>query len=308
MISVIFSTYNGTQTLPRMMDALCNIQEPLNGWEVIAIDNASTDDTYYLLQSYIPRLPLTVLQHSERGKNKALNFGLKYVTGELVVLTDDDIIPADDWLIQLEAAARKQPDFDIFGGAILPQWPSPPEKWILEYTPLGLTYALTAEDLQPGEIQPGLIWGPNMMVRKKIFEMGNTFDESVGPNAGSYIMGSETTFNIRMEKKGYRCYFTPNAKVSHMIRPAQMQRNWILRRAYRFGKNMYVQNHNRYKEKYPTIAGVPRWMISKFVLKSVEGLFKGAPFKTTQSFEAMWDVWHIAGYFSLAWKRLFDNK
>jgi len=283
-----------------MMEALCAITPPKLGWKIVAVDNASTDNTKEILERYVLRLPLTIITCLERGKNNALNSALTNIEGDLVVFTDDDILPEKNWLIEFAEGAERNPNASIFGGSIIPHWPFTPPKWIIDHVPLGLTYGATSSDLNETEIDPGLIWGANMMVRSHIFQSGYKFNENVGPNSGNYIMGSETEFNRRLEKDEYKFCFIPKAKVSHIIREEQLLRKWILRRAFRFGKNMYIQNNKRDLEKFSTILGVPRWMISKLIIKSLESFFRGSLFNSTQSFEATWDVWYLAGYINQA--------
>src|SRR5277367_3031437 len=101
VLTLLFSTFNGASTLPRMLDALERLKTPAGGWKVVAIDNASTDNTAALLQERRARLPLTVLAEARRGKNYGLNTGLSVVEGDLVVLTDDDVVPREDWLVAM---------------------------------------------------------------------------------------------------------------------------------------------------------------------------------------------------------------
>jgi cellulose synthase/poly-beta-1,6-N-acetylglucosamine synthase-like glycosyltransferase len=56
------------------------------------------------------------------GKNAAVNAGLRFVSGDLVVFTDDDVLPRHDWLVRLREAADNEPSFGMFGGVIVPRW------------------------------------------------------------------------------------------------------------------------------------------------------------------------------------------
>ena len=300
MITVLFSSHNGARTLPKMLDALCQINHPDGGWKIIAVNNASTDATSDILDSYTNRLPLQVLHHAEKGKNSALNAALTHIQGELVVLTDDDVLPAQDWLITLQDAAEKQPDFDIFGGTIEPEWPTPPPEWILNTPYLNFSYALTDPSFSQGEISSKLIWGPNMMVRAKVFNEGHRFRTSIGPKGGTaYIMGSETEFTNRLSALGHRCWFEPSAKVRHIIRPEQLQRKWLLGRAYRYGKTTALQSIEKGSlNDQATIQGVPRWMYKAIPLTALRGFFRGAVIQHPASFQDMWKLYGLLGSFT----------
>ena len=90
--TVLFATHNGAHTLPRMLDSLQCLEPPTGGWKVIAVDNGSDDDSFRILKKRAFKLPMIVLSEPRQGKNIALNAGLTYVEGEIVALTDDDVI------------------------------------------------------------------------------------------------------------------------------------------------------------------------------------------------------------------------
>lgn len=98
MISVILTSHNGESTLPLTLDALGKLLRPGDGVEFIAVDNASTDHTPNLLREAQDSLPLTVLSEPRPGKSFALNHALRHARGDLVVFTDDDVIPHAEWL------------------------------------------------------------------------------------------------------------------------------------------------------------------------------------------------------------------
>lgn len=130
MLTVIFSSYNGADSLPMMLDILTKVIAPSGGWKLIAVDNASTDNTRAILDSYLEKLPLTVLNEKKQGKNAALNTGLEYIEGDLVVFTDDDIVADSNWLVNLRTQVDKQKSYDIFfAGRITPYWSIEPTDW-----------------------------------------------------------------------------------------------------------------------------------------------------------------------------------
>lgn len=303
--TVVFSTYNGERTLGRMLEALCALQQPRRALQIIAVDNASSDQTPKVLRSFLDRLPLLLLHQPERGKNRALNLAIRHVQGDLVVFTDDDVLPNQDWLNTFERYADTQPEYDLFGGAIVPHWERPPEPWVLRSVPQGVAYAQTPPELRPGAINPGLIWGANMMVRKRVFDAGHRFNEDVGPSSGQYIMGSETEFNIRIANEGYRSWFCPDSRVQHIIRDFQMTEEWVIRRAYRFGRNLCLKE---YTEQGPIAAqsflfglfNFPRWMLRRVVQDSISGYLWKLTRNQEKAVQLLWDAAFYRGYVTQA--------
>lgn len=270
-------------------------------WEVLAVDNGSTDASADILMQFAGKLPLTLLSEQTPGKNRALNKAVRHARGDLLVFTDDDIIADSRWLASLRSTADEHPDFSVFGGRIKPHWLSPPAQVILRNAPLGITYALTPENQKTGPIFPGLVWGPNMAVRRRVFDAGHWFDESVGPSGRNYVMGSETEFTIRVEQRGYRSWFTNDAVVCHIIRTHQTVPDWVIRRAYRFGRNQWIQIGGT--ETGSKLAGIPRWRFSAYGAECFKYL--GARFKRDADalFKARWEISFLSGYFSEAFRR-----
>ncbi len=281
MLTVVLSTFNGSATLPRMLEALGRLTQPSTGVEFIAVDNGSSDRTRAILEQACASLPLRVLQQPLRGKNRALNLALSVAQGDPLVFTDDDVLPASDWLLRLQQVAATETGFDIFGGAIRPDWPSEPATWLLRDTPIGMT--------------------PNMMVRRHVFDSGLRFNENIGPAAGQYAMGSETEFNLRAAAAGFKCFFEPDAVVQHIIRPHQIEREWVLQRAYRFGRNMWNQEQRQPGTPAPMVLGMPRWRFRAFAENLLQASAHRLRGDRDAAFKHEWEVRYLRGYFAQWW-------
>jgi len=296
-LSVVFSSFNGEKTLPTMLDAFCSLSPPLGGWQLIAVDNASTDSTRVILESYQDRLPMSILSEPKKGKNNALNKAIEYVEGDLVVFTDDDVVPKQDWLLQLQSCASTNGDFDIFGGDILPRWPIEPPAWMMAGLPLGMLYAVTDAEWMPGEIDVGNVWGPNMAIRKKVFDDGIRYSTDVGPDGSeTYMMGSEGDFTRRLGKMGMKAWFCKAAKVEHLIRPNQMTRQWVLNRFFRHGRSSYRYDHQP-DSSVPRLYGVERWIYRKLLNEFVAWSYYSLIGQRDAAFRAKCSFNHVRGRF-----------
>ena len=241
MLTVLFATRNRAGILQDVLEAFCGLESPAGGWKLVIVDNGSTDRTAQVLTSYSGRLPLHSVLEQKLGKNSALNAGLALAEGDLTVLTDDDVFPRSDWLVQLRRAADQRTEYSIFGGAIKPRWEVPPPQWT-KWIDLGPIFTVTPPSLKEGELcfdALPIVQGPNMAVRTSVLRSGNCFDPSIGPCGASYPMGSETEFVLRLGRQGHKAWHVQEAVVEHFIRAEQLDEGWVLQRAIRWGRGRY---------------------------------------------------------------------
>ncbi len=287
MLTVLFATRDRAVLLRKVLEAFCRLRPPPSGWKLVVVDNGSRDGTAEAIASFKDRLPLQSIFEPAAGKNLALNTGLQLLEGDLTVLTDDDVFPHPDWLVELRRAADAQRDFSIFAGAILPRWEVPPPDWV-KWTDPGPVYTLTDPTRPEGPLAPAMVFGPNMALRSGIFQSGIRFDPTMGPRGGSYPMGSETELVLRLARQGHSAWYAPAAVVEHFIRAEQLRKDWVLRRAIRYGRGKYRLACN--PEAREASAQVPR---RRFLVKKIakEGLIIAAASVSVRSekvFQARW--------------------
>ena len=205
------------------------------------------------------RLPLEIYSELRQGKENALALGFRHLEGDLVILSDDDVIPEPDWIEQFVRLAAEQPDFNIFGGLIEPAWEKEPAPWLLGLPPeyLAILYAMNG-DVPEGPVPAGLIFGPNSAFRRSIVGIEYAVHENLGPNAAvaQYPMGQDTAFALRLERAGAKAFHSRKPRLRHTVRANSMDRAWVLRRAERFGMGM-VAIHPEFFDRKSKIAGLP---------------------------------------------------
>ncbi|MCB0190829.1 MAG: glycosyltransferase [Anaerolineae bacterium] len=108
IVSVIVPAYNAGQKLGYQLEALYN-QEFDGDWEVIVIDNGSTDNTANVVKTYQRKMPqLRLLQAPERrNRSYARNEGVKVARGNLLLFCDADDVVGENWVPAMAAALRK---------------------------------------------------------------------------------------------------------------------------------------------------------------------------------------------------------
>jgi L-malate glycosyltransferase len=293
MLTVLMATYNGAGTLREVLNAYCKLDSPDGGWKLVIVDNGSTDSTKEIIASFRSGLPLTYVFEPILGKSVALNTGLLSITGDLVVMTDDDALPRPDWLVQMRLAADSQPSFSIFGGAIVPHWEIPPENWIL---PFRSVLTITDPAWEEGPTVVARVSGPNMAVRSELIKAGYRFDTSLGPAGPRYMMGEDTDFVQKLSKAGFKAWHCKRAVVAHMIQEHQMKKRWMLRRAIQLGRAHYQWEHKEYSLSQPALLlGIPRYVIREILAQAIHVARVKLSRHADTVFKERWQLYYLVG-------------
>jgi glycosyltransferase involved in cell wall biosynthesis len=239
---VVFATHNGADWIGEVLAGYAQQDCAAFGWALLVVDNASTDATRAILDIWTDRIPMVVLEEPRPGKNVALNHALEAISNPVCdfIFTDDDAVPAPDYLARWKETLAARPDCQLFGGTVLPDFRGFDDTLARRYEPWhDEIYARNCR--ASGPIAPKEIFGPNMAVSGTLIRRGFRFDETIGPSSAdaAYPMGSETEFCARVAREtGARAWFSSAAQVRHIVRPNQTREAFILGRAYRHGRGV----------------------------------------------------------------------
>jgi len=128
--SVIIATYNRAEELVKTLDSLKNL-ESTGPWEVIIVDNNSSDNTREVVLERLDSfpVPLRYIMEKEQGRSAALNAGIRAAQGEILAITDDDVRVDSLWLKNAEQALNTL-SCDYVGGKALPIWSGKLPNWL----------------------------------------------------------------------------------------------------------------------------------------------------------------------------------
>ncbi len=250
-LSLILATRNNANVLSGFLSNLTLCLQPQN-WELIIIDNDSSDGTSGLVNSFADKLPVKYVHEGTPGKSRALNRGIKQVRGDIVLFTDDDIIPDKYWLVNTVKVMQAHPDINVLGGRInvnkslLPAW------LVNSFNLMGIL--VTEHNLGDREViydcnrYP---FGPNMAVRKSvIINQDNLWPENLGPGTDIPV-GDEMVFIQNLGKAGGKRLYTPDCIVEH--KPV-VHNNFFIKSIKRcflggYTTGRYLKNQVKRKEK-----------------------------------------------------------
>ena len=221
-VSVVVATYNRSEVLRGCLESLMNQDCEGVDYEVILVDNNSTDDTRSTVQSLLQKPGYEKLSYhfeSTQGVSHARNQGISLARASIIGFTDDDIRPARDWVASIAAGFRKFPEADCIGGKVLPDPGTKFPEWLTSryWTPLALVDLgdnPVKLDVQTGA---GLV-GANMAVRASVFAEVGLFQPQLQRVKGSIGSMEDTEFQFRASAAGKRLMYLPSLVVyAHVL-------------------------------------------------------------------------------------------
>ena len=221
--SVIVSTRNRAQLLRGCLESLL-AERPAIAWEVIVVDNASTDETAATVErcrELAGGVRFEYLVEERLGLSHARNRGVADARGEYLLFTDDDVLVQPGWVDAL-CAGFAQDDVAAVAGCVRPQWPSPPPRWLAgrHAGVLALTdFGDDARDLTEDEVPVGA----NMAIRASALGgSAQPFDPRLGHQGSTYFAYEEFELFGELRAGGGRFAYRPDAVVRHRILPERM--------------------------------------------------------------------------------------
>jgi len=236
MLSVVICTWNRAALLRQTLEQMTQLRVPSGvSWEVLVINNNSTDDTEVAVKLFQTRLPLRYFFEPKKGKSNALNLAMKEARGEYLLYTDDDVLVEEDWLSGYTEAFARHPECAIFGGAIEPWFEGTPPPWIEAVLPLvESAWAIRRMERAraPFTMEKSFLpFGANLVIRKAE-QLRFPYDPSLGPSEDTQMRGEETAVVAQMLGAGVKGIWAPAARVRHFL-PKARQSADFLRGVYR---------------------------------------------------------------------------
>lgn len=231
--SVIICTWNRASFLKDALRSVLDQDLPRDRYEIIVVDNASTDDTASVIGNLnAAGAGIVSLRESRLGVAYARNAGWRAAGGEIVVFFDDDCLAPRDWLRQLTHAMDRAPaSVGCVGGPVRAVWPRPRPTWLSD----ALLSYLGMQDL--GGVARGIAPGEwlcsnNLAVRRTALESVGGFPEDLGRRGARLVDGAETETERRLMRAGLECRYDPVPWVEHRVEPERLRWRWFLRRAF----------------------------------------------------------------------------
>jgi glycosyltransferase involved in cell wall biosynthesis len=280
-VTLVVCTYNRADSLRGTLEALGAQRVPSDlSWEVVVVDNNSTDCTPAVVDSASLSFPasLRYVFEPRQGLSHARNTGIEHSKGVIVAFTDDDVLPQPDWVATI-AASMDELDADVLGGRILPEWSSPVPRWLEGQEDLYFRLALMQHKTRlrlKSILEKGRVWGANMAFRREVFTQVGTFDTRLGITGTKLYRDEDTDLVDRALRAGCTVIYDPRLVVHHRIPQERLRRSYFRRLAFDRGEGQALLAGNsatrallgaplyRYRD---CVVQFGRWLLALLVLR-----------------------------------------
>lgn len=245
MLSVVIPTRNRAPLLQKALDSLCAQTAPKDSFEVLVVDNGSTDGTRDVVDAYRSRLrELRYFYDPTPGLHVGRHRGLKEASGEVLVYADDDIRATPTWLQAIHECFT-DPAVALVGGNNYPDFDGIPPTWLQrlwlkpnrDFGGQAIT-SLSVLKLEEGRrtVSPYFVWGCNFSIRRSVLLDAGGFHPDGMPEQHIRFRGDgETHVSEHIAAAGLTCMFDSAASVYHAVTPERMTFDYFVKRAFNQG-------------------------------------------------------------------------
>lgn len=292
-LSIVIATYNRAQNLVRTLGSLTNQTLDVSEWEVVVVNNNSSDDTSELFAQFAAAhttLNLRIVDEKNQGLSYARNRGIAESTGEYIAIIDDDEEVNDDFARAYIEFFDTHPDAAAGGGKVIPLYEFETPKWLspIAERPIAGTLDMGAE-VAPfkGERYPA---GGNMAIRRVVIEKHGAFDPELGRTGTKLLAGEEKDLFRRLKAAGEKIYYVPGAQILHIIPRSRLIREYFSRATRMVGISERIRTKNISTTAYLKRLGseVAKWCAT--VVLALWYLLKLQPSKGGYLFILRWNI------------------
>jgi glycosyltransferase involved in cell wall biosynthesis len=290
LVSVVVCTYNRADLLKGCLGSLARQSVDKAGYEVIVVDNNSTDNTEEVIRSFIELYPnFRYVKEPKQGLSHARNRGWKEARGEYVAYIDDDGRAAPTWVDNIIGFTSRRPDIVVFGGPFkgftlmkLPQW-----------------YKESYGEFTLGEEERPLrrnewINGTNMVYKRSLLMELGGFNTEIGMSGKRVSYGEETNLLFKIRERDFPVFYVPSIVVEHLIADYKLSLRWFIKSRYAKGRDSWhtFMDEGRVGPLKLVLATTYHTMLS--MLKFVRSVACGDHYKSA-FVDSFWDSLYLIG-------------
>lgn len=244
-LSVGVCVYNKEKEIPQALQSLAEQTISKDLFEIIIVDNNSTDNTESVVKKFIkehPDLNIKYFKEMNQGVSYARNRCYMEASGDYIVYFDDDEIAFKDWLQNFYNSIQKHPEAAILAGKIIVKYEDPEfaknannyiDNWFAKYDYGDEEIVITTDLINKKQMDyPGT---GNLAVQMNYIKKSGGFDTDLGRNKSLMLGGEDTKFIKDAMENGQIIIYTPQSTVHHMVIKKRCSMNFLKMKHFQQG-------------------------------------------------------------------------
>jgi glycosyltransferase involved in cell wall biosynthesis len=283
LISVIICSYNRANYIGEALDALYHQSAPLDQFEVLVIDNNSSDGTPEVFEQWRSAHPNGYFHYTtetKQGASFARNTGAALAKSDWLCFIDDDAVAHKDFIENIIQHIKVHPDRVGFGGRIIPRYVPAEPKWMSYYVSSmvgNFDYAPTACAFENGKYP----LESNMVVNKKIFDLIGGFNTNLPGVVGTLRIGGEgKDLFYKIMALGNKIYYDPFIIVEHVVEVKKLTKEYLYRVASGIGRGERSRTKAISKKNYQLKILEYLFKLGASIILGLKYALQGNPAKT----------------------------
>ena len=260
MISVVIPTKNRAQLLQKTLDSLTLCSHQNIEFEVIVVDNNSTDDTETISLLYSRSFDnFRYIKEKVPGLHSGRHAGLLESKGNILAYLDDDAEVEKDWLVGINESFQDD-TLMLLGGNNYPNWHTIPPVWLKimwedAKQKVGYLGALSIIDSDFSiNMNPRLVFGCNFIIRKSaLLEIGGFHPDALPEELLVFRGDGETYVSDKIVERDWKVKFDQRVSIYHAVTKERMTAKYFRKRAFSQGvSNSYSDLRKNIKKTFLT--------------------------------------------------------
>jgi glycosyltransferase involved in cell wall biosynthesis len=285
-LSIIICSYNRASYISDALTSLYGQSSGLDDFEVIIVDNNSTDNTkevYAQWRHTNTNGQFTFISEMQQGASFARNTGAAIAKGEWVCFMDDDAVATTDYVKNIIKHIQDQPFIVGFGGRIIPKYIPAEPKWMSYYVSSlvgNFDYAPTACAFENGKYP----LESNMIVKKSVYDQIGGFNVNLPGVVGTLRIGGEgKELFYKIIALGHTIYYDPSICVHHVVEVKKLTSEYMYRVASGIGRGEKTRTLNISNGAYSM-------KILEYLLKLGAGIILGIKYAIQLTPSKTWPI------------------
>lgn len=226
-LSVVVCTYNREKYIGRCLQHLAKQESEVSTYEVIIVDNNSTDNTNQICTSFVSQhAHFKYFLETNQGHSFSRNRGIQESSGDIIAFLDDDAFVTSDYVSNLINFFSENHQAQAIGGKIDPIYEGGEPNWMTPFLLPLVAAQDMGENIKPFKGRAFPI-GANMAFRKEVFKNYGLFNIELGRKGSGLEGGDEKEVFLRLKSDNLPIFYVPSVKVEHIIPEKRVTREYI---------------------------------------------------------------------------------